>query len=63
MKTALQSAVERAIKTHGGVRAAGRALGIDPAYIIRMRDGVKTRPSDAILAAVGLRKSVKYERL
>jgi hypothetical protein len=46
----LAGIVARRIKTHGGVRAASRALGVDAAYLVRLRDGGKERPSWDTLA-------------
>ena len=61
----LRSSVEEAICKHGGVRLAARALRLDPAYLVRLRDGKKVNPSDATLRRLGLRKvvTVSYHRL
>jgi hypothetical protein len=45
---------------HGGLRAAATAIGLDAAYLARLRSGHKTNPSDAALAKMGIRKVVKY---
>ena len=47
---------------HGGLRAAARVIGCDPAYLLRLRDGEKSNPSDAMLKKLGLKKMVTYVR-
>lgn len=47
-------------RMHGGLRAAARATGIDPAYLLRLRNGEKVNPSAATLEKLGLRKEVTY---
>lgn len=50
--------VNRLIEQHGGIRPAARALEIDPAYLMRLRDSIKINPSDDTLRKLGLRKVV-----
>ena len=45
---------------HGGLRAAARAIGIDQAYLARLRDGEKINPSDKTLKKLKLKKVVTY---
>lgn len=45
---------------HGGIRAAAKAIGIDPGYLSRLKDGYKTNPSDEVLSLLGLERSVLY---
>lgn len=47
---------------HGSLRAAGRALGVSPGYLLRLRNGEKTEPSARLLRKLGLRRVVRYER-
>lgn len=47
-------------RKHGGLRAAARAVGIDAGYLMRLRDGEKTHPSNTTLEKLGLRKEVTY---
>lgn len=47
----------------GGVRRAARAVNIDPAYLLRLRDGDKLNPSAATLRKLGLRKVISYVRI
>ena len=47
---------------HGSLRAAGRALNIDSAYLYRLKTGEKQNPSAKILYKLRLRKVVRYER-
>lgn len=58
--TKLQQAAQRAIATHGGLRPAARALGIDHAYLYRLRHGLKKDPSVALLARLGLERKIVY---
>lgn len=53
-------AVKAKVRQHGGLRPAGRAMGIDPAYLKRLRDGEKRDPSDDLLRKLGLRREVSY---
>jgi hypothetical protein len=46
--------------THGSLRSAAKAVGIDAAYLCRLYRGEKTNPSDATLAKLGIRKVVTY---
>lgn len=50
------------IQQYGGVRKASRATQIDPAYLVRLRDGQKTDPSDRTLKQLGLKKHIHYLR-
>ena len=59
----LKEAVEHLIEAYGGLRAACRALDMDPGYFWRMRVGLSTNPSDEILLRMGLRRKIDYEWL
>lgn len=59
----LADRVEELVAQHGSLRAAGRAVQIDPGYLSRLRSGEKVRPEKAILRRMGLRRLVTYERL
>jgi len=52
----IQSAVKRLIKQHHGIRPAGRAVGIDPGYLVRLRDGDKLNPGPDVLQKLGLER-------
>ena len=41
-----------------GLRPAARALGIDPSYLARLRDGDKDNPSENLLKKLGLIRTV-----
>lgn len=56
MRTDLQIHIEKLVTRYRGVRAAARALGVDPAFLSRLRLGRKKNPSDATLAKLGLRR-------
>ncbi len=50
-------------REHGGLRAAARAVGTSPSYMIRLRDGMKMEPSARVLRKLGLAKKVTYARI
>jgi hypothetical protein len=56
-------AIAAKVKQHGGLRPAGRAMGIDPAYLKRLKDGAKRDPSDELLRKLGLKREVSYSWL
>lgn len=60
-KMTLQRVVEMLVEKHGGLRAAARATGIDPAYLLRLRAGDKTNPSFETLSKLGVRQMCWYE--
>ena len=45
-------------RQHGSLRAAARVLQIDPAYLLRLRDGQKTNPGATVLRRLKLKKVV-----
>jgi AraC-like DNA-binding protein len=45
-------------RQHGSLRAAARVLQIDPAYLLRLRDGQKTNPGATVLRKLKLKKVV-----
>lgn len=61
--TQIQRAVEALLKQHGSYRAAALASGIDHAYLHNLRMGLKTDPSAAVLAKLGIAKRVRYVRI
>lgn len=58
--TKLQRIAARLIDQHKGLRRAARAVGIDHAYLYRLRHGLLTDPGDEILAKLGIRRKVTY---
>jgi hypothetical protein len=58
----LADRLDELIEQHGGLRAAGRALEIDPAYLHRLYVGEKDAPSANVLRKLGLRRVVSYVR-
>lgn len=58
----IQSAVEALVKHYGSYRAVESAIGVNYAYLWRLRKGEKTEPSDDVLRKIGLVKSVTYSR-
>lgn len=50
----LEEAVQNVVDTHGGIRAAARATGVDKAFISRLLRGLKTEPSEETLNKLGL---------
>lgn len=66
MKPKLMSlgvAVAAVVEKHGGVRAAGRATGVDKSFISRLMRGHKVAPSAETLHSLGLRAVPLYEVL
>ncbi len=61
--TLLQQRVQELVLQHGSVRAAGRVLEVDSAYLYRLGNGEKTDPGEKLLRRMGLRRIVTYERL
>lgn len=59
----IQNRIRELIKQYGGVNSAAINNGIDPAYFVRLRDGVKKNPSDETLAKLGLEKVITYRLL
>ena len=59
----LQERVVELIEQHGSLRAAGRAIQIDPGYLSRLGSGEKAQPEKLILTRMGLRRIVTYERI
>lgn len=57
----LQSRVWMLVDRHGSLRAAGKVLDIDPAYLKKLMDGSETNPSDAVLKKLHLERIVTYK--
>ena len=55
--------IQQLQREHGGLRAAARATGMSPSYMIRLRDGEKLEPSALLLRKLGLEKKVTYARI
>jgi len=45
---------------YGSLRSAARSIGLDAAYLKRLRDGEKDSPSDETLRRLNLKKKVTY---
>ena len=58
----VKQTIEALIKKHNGLRSAARAVDMDPAYLLRLRDGDKQNPSEETLKKLGLRVSLSYDR-
>ena len=58
----LAERIQALVAEHDGLRAAARYLQCDPAYLLRLHDGEKTNPSEAILKKLGLKRVVTYVR-
>jgi hypothetical protein len=59
--TSVQKAVEAAIRKHKGLRAAARALGINPGYLCHLKSG-KRVPGPDTASRLGLQKRVTYAK-
>lgn len=42
------------VAEHGSLRKAGKAIGVDYAYLHRLRKGTKTDPGESVLKRLGL---------
>jgi hypothetical protein len=60
---AIQIAAARLIKQHGGLRKAGRAIGIKAPYLSRLHRGEQSNPGPSILRKLGLSARVIFEPL
>lgn len=56
LKSDLQQHIDLLVTEHGGLRAAARALGLDPAYLCRLRKGLKRNPHEKTLKKLGLQR-------
>jgi hypothetical protein len=59
----LQHRVAELIVQHGSLRAAARAIQVEPAYLCRLGNGERARPGKDILRRMGLRAVLTYERI
>lgn len=59
----ISARIKQLQRDHGGLRAAARAIGMSPSYMIRLRDGKKLEPSVRLLRKLGLEKKVTYARI
>lgn len=55
--------IEQLIHQHGSLRAAGRAIRVDPAYLVRLHAGTKDNPSKKVLRKLGIKREVTYQPL
>ena len=55
--------IEAAEEEHGSLRAAAKALGIDPGYLSRLKSGEKINPSAEILKALGLERITYFRAM
>lgn len=60
----MRERIQELAAQHGSIRAAARALQVDAAYLVRLRDGEKNNPGEALLRRMGLRRvvTVSYVR-
>ena len=63
MPSAIELAIEAAEEEHGSLRAAAKSIGVDAGYLSRLKSGDKVNPSDEVLAALGLERTVTYRPL
>lgn len=55
--------IEAAEEEHGSLRAAAKALGIDPGYLSRLKSGEKINPSAEVLKVLGLERITYYRSM
>lgn len=56
--TKLRKRIQELESRHGGLRQLSRVIGVDSAYLMRLRDGEKTNPSDRVLRKLKLKRIV-----
>lgn len=56
-KSVLQKHIDGLVETYGGLRAAARALDIDPGYLWRLHRGKRTTTTDETLKKLGLKRT------
>jgi hypothetical protein len=61
--TKVQKAVAALIAEHGSLRKAGKATGINYAYLSRLHRGKKTNPTPTVLALLGLERRSTYRQV
>lgn len=59
-KTELQKRIDALVDQHGGLRAAARAVDIDPSYLHRLQHGQTAGATDRTLGKLGLRRVECY---
>lgn len=62
-KSDLQKRIDELIAKHGGVRAAARAVDIDPSYLLRLQRGDTAGAADKTLKKLGLRRIEHFVRI
>jgi plasmid maintenance system antidote protein VapI len=61
--SSLQKAAQAAIKTHGTIRKAAKALGLDHANLYRISRGTRKAVTAATAAKLGLAPMQSWRRL
>ncbi len=56
--TLIARRIDALTERHGSLRAAARVLKVDAGYLSRLRDGLKTNPSDRLLKKLGIKRVV-----
>lgn len=62
MNTTIADRITELMQQHGGLRAAARAVKLQPSYLSRLRNGHQTNPSPEALRKLGLVRHVTYTR-
>lgn len=57
----IPNAVQSLVDRHGSLRAAARVIGVNYAYLSRLRNSQKIDPSDEVLRKIGLRRITVYQ--
>ncbi len=56
--TLIAQRIDALTERHGSLRAAARVLNVSAGYLSRLRDGLKTNPSDQLLKKLGIKRVV-----
>lgn len=56
----IKERIDELCKTHGSLRKVAKSIDVDLGYLSGLRSGIKTNPSDIVIAKLGLKKIVTY---
>lgn len=56
MSTVIEMRIAELQQKHGGIRPTARVLGMDQAYLLRLKTGDKCNPSKEVLEKLGLKR-------
>jgi hypothetical protein len=57
----LKQRIDELVNKYGSLRAVQDVIGIDAAYLCRLKNGEKINPSKEYLIKLGIKKVITYE--